>query len=94
MAHAICNALGLSCSDINLQPVGFDPAVAHVSDCDHATAVADDAAIVLTHKLRWHDAEVSSSTKPAGESRSRMRRPHFAATGGTEAGLTLFARED
>jgi len=86
MAHAICNALGVSVANTNLQRV-FDTAV---SD----TAGADDAAIVLTHKLRWHDGEPSNSEKPAGESRTRLRRPHFAATGGAGAALTVFARED
>ncbi len=82
MAHAICKALGVSVANTNSQPGDFD------------AAVSDDAAIVLTHKLRWHDGESSNIAKPAGKSRSRIRRPHFAATGGAGAALTLFARED
>ncbi len=87
MAFAICNALGVASSDVNSQTRVIDASAGDAG-------VADDAAIVLTHKLRWHDAEPSNSLKPAGESRSRLRRPHFAATGGAGAGLTLFARED
>lgn len=86
MAQAICNALGVSVGNTNLQRV-IDTAVADA-------VVADDAAIVLTHKLRWHDGEPSKSAKPAAESRTRLRRPHFAAIGGGGAALTVFARED
>ena len=64
---------------------------ARIVDLDVAV---DDAAIVLTHKLRWHDGAQSNTAKPAGESRSRIRRPHFAAAGGAGAALTVFARED
>jgi len=87
MAHAICNALGVSVAKANSQPGVYDAAMGEA-------AVADDAAIVLTHKLRWHDGEPSNIAKSAGESRSRIRRPHFAATGGAGAALTVFARED
>ena len=81
MAHAICNALGVSVANTNSQRA-FD-----------ATAV-DEAAIVLTHKLRWHDGEPSNSAKPVGKSRTRNRRPHFAASSGAGTALTVFARED
>lgn len=82
MAHAICDTLGLSAANSNSRP-------------DNVDAVAvDDAAIVLTHKLRWHDGEPRHAAKPAGASRSRLRRPHFAVTGGAAVALTVFARED
>ncbi len=80
VAHAICKALGLSA--MNSQP------------CDSDAVVANDAAIVLTHKLRWHDGELNQTAKPPAESRSRLRRPHFATIGGAGAALTVFARED
>lgn len=82
MVHAICNALGLSAENANSQSGKSD------------AVVADDAVIVLTHKLRWHDGVPSNVAKPVGELRSRIRRPHFAASGGAGAALTVFARED
>ena len=87
MAHAICNALGLSAGNANSQSAGTDNDVV-------VSHVVDDAAIVLTHKLRWHDAEPSHAERPSRESRSRIRRPHFTANGGVGAALTVFARED
>ncbi len=82
MAHAICNALGVSVANTNSP-----------SD-DSVAVVADEAAIVLTHKLRWHDGEPSNSAKPGGGFCSRIRRPNFAATGGAGAALTVFLKED
>ena len=82
MAHAICNALGVSVANLNSQ-----------SD-DSVAVVADDAAIVLTHKLRWHDGGPSNIAKPAGGFRSRIRRPNFAATGGAGSALTVFLKEN
>jgi len=79
MAHAICHALGLPIA--KSQPVRVNP-----------TAI-DDAAIVLTHKLRWHDGNLSSSTQQPVSSESRMRRPHFAATGPSKTSLTVFVQE-
>lgn len=87
MAHAICNALGLSAANTTSRHDKIDLVAGD------AVAV-DDAAIVLTHKLRWHDGAQSHAAKPAGESHSRIRRPHFAAAGGAGAALTVFARED
>ena len=80
MAHAICYALGLPCAKSQPDPVG--------------EAVTDDAAIVLTHKLRWHDGTLSDSTQQPALTRSPKRRPHFAATGPSKTSLTVFAREE
>ena len=80
MAHAVCEALGLA--DARAGTSRIDDASNH------------DAAIVLTHKLRWHDAE-SSDDKSARASRpAHARRPHFSTKGLSTTTLTVFARED
>ena len=80
IVNAMCHAMGLAVSRSETPQI------------DHAST--DDAAIVLTHKLRWHDA-VSSDARTAPAFRpARVRRPHFAATGLSASSLTVFARED
>jgi hypothetical protein len=80
MARAICHALGLPVT--NPQPSIVDP------------VVTDDAAIVLTHKLRWHDATTNEMAESSQSTRVRMKRPHFAATNSSTTSLTLFVREE
>ncbi len=80
MAHAICRALGLPVS--NLQ--------SRLAD----SPATDDAAIVLTHKLRWHEGTSGAAAEQPQSARPRMRRPHFAASNSPTTSLTLFAREE
>ena len=80
MAHAICHTLGLPIA--KSQPISVDP------------AAIDDAAIVLTHKLRWHDGTLNDSTQQSASAQSRMRCPHFAATGPSKTSLTVFSSEE
>lgn len=42
-------------------------------------AAADDASIVLTHKLRWHDGTPIDSAQCAPAEHSRAKRPHLSA---------------
>ena len=96
MAQAICAALGLK-ADSHPQSgkIRADVVEGKVVDgtAIEGTAI-DDAAIVLTHKLRWHDGVSGDASKSSGQNRSRLRRPHFAANVGAGAALTVFARED
>ena len=80
MAHAVCRALGL--------PVRNPP----TSRID--PVAIDDAAIVLTHKLRWHDGTSNEAAEQPQPNRPRMRRPHFPAAKSPTTSLTLFAREE
>ncbi|MEJ7592962.1 MAG: hypothetical protein WKF77_15550 [Planctomycetaceae bacterium] len=80
IAHAVCHALGL--------PVR-NPQTSMI----HPVAI-DDAAIVLTHKLRWHDGTSNEAAEQPQTNRPRMRRPHFAATNSPKTSLTLFAQEE
>jgi hypothetical protein len=80
MACAICHALGLPVA--NPQAYAVD------------SSAADDAAIVLTHKLRWHEGTVDQAAEQPQSARPRMRRPHFAASNSPATSLTLFAREE
>ncbi len=80
MARAICQSLGLTT---------VEPQNLHVN-----TGANDDAAIVLTHKLRWHHGTTGDSGQPAMVTRSRIKRPHFAVNHSPKTSLTVFARED
>ena len=80
MARAICHALGLPFTNPQTNIV--------------APAATDDAAIVLTHKLRWHDGTTNDAAERPQSTRARMKRPHFAATNSPAPSLTLFAREE
>ncbi|MEI6540983.1 MAG: hypothetical protein WCO86_15885, partial [Planctomycetota bacterium] len=53
-----------------------------------------DEAIVLPHKLRWHNAKTDEFVEPLQSTRARMKRPHFAATNSPAGSLVLFAREE
>lgn len=80
MARAICQSLGLMTDD---------------SQILHINAEAkDDAAIVLTHKLRWHPGTTGDAGQRSSATRSRFKRPHFAVTNSPITSLTVFARED
>ncbi|MCA9008185.1 MAG: hypothetical protein KDB01_00490 [Planctomycetaceae bacterium] len=80
MARAVCQSLGLTTAE----PQNFSV----------RPEANDDAAIVLTHKLRWHRGTTGDSSQPAPTARSRVRRPHFAVTHSPITSLTVFARED
>ncbi len=80
LAHAVCNALGLHSAKSQTTPAG--------------PSLIDDSAIVLTHKLRWHDGTTLEAGEPPQSTRTRMRRPHFAPTNPQTTSLTLFAREE
>lgn len=80
MARAICQSLGLMTDDSQNLNVNVD--------------AEDDAAIVLTHKLRWHAGTTGDSGQRAPATRSRIKRPHFAMTNSPITSLTVFARED
>ena len=78
MAHGICRALSLAVT--NSQTTSTGPA-------------ADDVAIVLTHKLRWHDGTANDSAPRTPSTRFRAKRPHFSALHGPTACLSVFASE-
>lgn len=80
MAHAVLRALGLSVSIPGARRVD--------------TLATDDSAIVLTHKLRWHDGESHEAAERSPSARTRLRRPHFVAASSPARSLTLFAREE
>ncbi len=80
MARAICLSLGLPGATSRTTSAG--------------PSATDDAAIVLTHKLRWHDGAAHDSASQHTLPRSRMRRPHFAAPDAAAPALSLFVRED
>ena len=81
MANSICESLGLS--TVNSR-----------TTTSVSTSV-DDGAIAMTHKLRWHDGTSKDRVQYTAPSHSRIRRPHFAATGGKPTtALTVFAREE
>ncbi len=80
MAHAVCEALGLTDVRAGTSRIDDEPAA--------------DTAIVLTHKLRWHDAESSDGKSASVFRPAHSRRPHFPATGLPTTTLTVFARED
>ena len=80
VARAVCRALGLPDLDSQRSP--------------DSSAATNDAAIVLTHKLRWHSGAAMDSAGIASPTRTRMKRPHFAATSSPATSLTLFAKEE
>jgi hypothetical protein len=80
MARAICRSLGLAATDSEISAV--------------SPAVPDDAAIVFTHKLRWHSGATSDTAGIRPATRSRTKRPHFGATASPAMSLTLYAREE
>lgn len=80
MARAICQTLGLPLKNSETR----------IEDA----AVTDDAAIVLTHKLRWHDGTANDAAELPQFTQARMRRPHFALPNSPTASLTLFARDE
>lgn len=80
MTRAICQSLGLTTAEPQNSKVPL--------------GANDDAAIVLTHKLRWHHGTKGDSSQPAPATRSGVRRPHFAVTNTPITSLTVFARED
>lgn len=81
MAHSICQSLGLS--TVNSRTTAA------------VSTSIDDGAIAMTHKLRWHDGTSTNRVEQTAPSRSGIRRPHFAPTGGKPAtALTVFAREE
>ena len=80
IARAFYRALGLPDLDSQQSP--------------DSSAATDDAAIVLTHKLRWHNGAATGAAGIASPTRTRMKRPHFAATSSPATSLTLFAREE
>jgi hypothetical protein len=80
MARAICLALGLPVRNSG----------SNLAD----SQATDDAAIVLTHKLRWHDGASNEVAEKSPSARPRIRRPHFAAANSPTTSLTLFAREE
>lgn len=80
LAQAICEALGLPFTSPLPRVVGRQS--------------IDDAAIVLTHKLRWHNGTTDEFAEPLQSTRARMKRPHFAASNSPAGSLVLFAREE
>ena len=80
MARAICQTLGLPLKNSETGSVD--------------RAATDDAAIVLTHKLRWHDGTANEAVERPQFTRACMRRPHFATSNSPTAPLTLFARDE
>ncbi len=65
LAHDICRALSLQVTDSQSASTG--------------PAAADDSAIVLTHKLRWHDGTANDPSQRTPSDHSRAKRPHFSA---------------